>query len=135
MTTAETYEQVRTAAVENKNTDARQVDAIDPFEFGHQGDVYLWALPEIPDCAEPDPKPRAQLADGDTQGSRHILDDLSKVEMFKLKEPNPLQGPVIRVKETVTLTHPEHAHVILSPGIYFVSFQRLRADDVRRQMD
>lgn len=79
----------------------------------------------------------AQLAPGDTQGSRHIIatDNVKAVTVFNLENANPLQGPIVHSSERFSITHPEHGHFDLPPGSYFISYQRAHADELRRIRD
>ena len=79
----------------------------------------------------------AQLAPGDTQGSRHVIetDNPKSVTVFNLDSPNPLQGPIIHSSERFTISHPEHGHFDLPPGSYFIAYQRAHADELRRIRD
>lgn len=109
-----------------------------------QGDIYILPLSKLPPCL----KNRAsrQLADGDTQGSRHVL--AGDAEMFDPQYTGDVAafigseypgvqlreyqiGPVFLAKGPVTVEHPEHGHRTLTePGAYAVVFQRsLTADD------
>ena len=100
-----------------------------------QGDVYIELLASIPSAAKLDPKPDAQLAPGTTQGSRHVLDALDGVTMYRLKSPTVLDGPILDVACERTITHPEHGDLTLPPGVYGVTYQRAYADELRRQFD
>ncbi len=134
-TATQAFESVRTTAEAVKSDAPKRAGDLAPLDHVRQGDVYLWKLAGLPTGATPDPTASAQIAPGETQGSRHVIADMRKVRMFKLANPNPLQGPVIEVKESVVVEHPEHAHITLEPGFYIGTFQRLHADEVRRQMD
>lgn len=129
------FESVRTTAETAKSDAPKKAGDLAPGDYVRQGDIYLHKLACLPNSAIPDPSARAQLAPGESQGSRHCIGDMSKVQLFRLPNPNPLQGPVIDVKESVAIEHPEHAHITLEPGVYICTFQRLHADEVRRQMD
>jgi hypothetical protein len=88
-----------------------------------QGDLYLTKLEGVPHSAKP-AEVRLQIAEGDTQGSRHILDSADGVRMYRISHPGPMDGPVLELTEERVLTHPEHRHVRLSPGVYGVHYQR-----------
>lgn len=100
-----------------------------------QGDVYVELLGAVPSRAKRDPQPQAQLAPGTTQGSRHVLDSLEGVTMYRLASPTVLDGPILDLATERTVTHPEHGNVILPPGVYGISYQRAFADELRRQAD
>jgi hypothetical protein len=100
-----------------------------------QGDVYITLLAAVPDVAKRETKPAAQLAPGTTQGSRHILDSMDGVAMYRLPNPGMLDGPIVECRKERTITHPEHGDVILPPGVYQISYQRdLDAEDRERRV-
>ena len=76
-----------------------------------------------------------QLAPGTTQGSRHCLDSCEGVEMYRDRNGDALQGPLIRLFVERTITHPEHGDVVLPPGTYEVTYQRAYAEELRRVQD
>src|ERR1700722_16314667 len=86
-----------------------------------QGDLYFTLLEQVPTDAIREKAPDLQLAPGTTQGSRHCLDSLQGVRVFRLAEPTPLDGPILELAEQRTVEHPEHRHVILPPGVYGVT--------------
>jgi len=90
-----------------------------------QGDVYLYAAEE-PTPSSLRRRSRTedmQLAEGTTRGSRHVLADEALVRVFAPTSGDPLEGPLVEVRERVLLTHPEHADISLAPGWYQVRFQ------------
>jgi hypothetical protein len=90
-----------------------------------QGDIYIWKLDAVPRGYAPIKHPPTQLAPGNTQGSRHCLDSLEGVTVFGTAESeNEYDGPILRLDCERTITHPEHGHWTLPPGIYGISFQR-----------
>ena len=110
-------------------------EAASPGDVFRQGDVYIQLLDAMPKDSVKDDKPIQQLAPGTTQGSRHILDSLSGVTMFKMKNPSPLQGPVLKTTKERTITHPQHGDCVIGPGIYNITYQRAYAEELRRQQD
>lgn len=82
-----------------------------------------------------------QLAEGDTQGSRHCLDARDdKITLWELREGNRLDGPIIEAKRTFSILHPEHGHMINIPeGKYACIFQRRQLfnqpEEIQRQVD
>lgn len=78
--------------------------------------------------------PRAILAEGESiqiavgqgVGSRHVIEAQNGVRVCQPSVEHPLVGPVIEVDEgsKATLTHPEHRHFELGPGLYQATFQR-----------
>lgn len=101
-------------------------EAASPGDRFRQGDLYITLLGDIPADATPMKEPALQLVPGSTQGSRHCLDSGAGVQMFTLAKPGTLDGPVFRLADERTVTHPEHGHVILPGGgrCYGVHYQR-----------
>jgi hypothetical protein len=94
-----------------------------------QGDLYIKLIDKLPadakrvelQAAVHGENPQAQLAPGNTQGSRHILDSLDGVEIYTVP-PWPSQecnlaGPILVLHKERTITHPEHGHVTVPTGI------------------
>lgn len=102
-------------------------------DFARQGDLYITKLESIPAGAKSIPF-AAQLAPGTSRGSRHCLDN-SNVRMYSVANAGPLDGPVIDVKQEVTVTHPEHGDFRLPCGVYKITYQRAFADELRRVRD
>jgi hypothetical protein len=98
-----------------------------------QGDVYVTLIDGVPSGAKIDTKPGMQMATGNTQGSRHCLDSLVGVTVYRLPNPDMLDGPVIVLNRERTLTHPEHGDVVLPPGTYQISYQRNLDSEERAQ--
>ena len=147
-------------ATKNKKSKAKQNherivnDAprfLDPFQVGdvsHQGDLILVAIAKLPKSAKP--RKNRQLADGDTQGSRHVLErgdvfDCKASEVVKaIKAATGCDvgakyvGPVFRSPEEPTandLTHPEHGNQGFPAGcVIAVVYQRnLDAEERERR--
>ena len=79
--------------------------------------------------------PSAQLADGETQGSRHCLDDVRSVTQYRLVNPTVLEGNVIDAPAGMLITHPEHGDMAFAPGVYQIGYQRQYAEELRRVLD
>ena len=91
-----------------------------------QGDIYIARIDSPPVGAKAIPV-RLQLAEGETQGSRHILDSAEGVTMFEAPIDGVaeyLVGPILVLTRERTITHPEHVHVVCPPGVYRVTYQR-----------
>lgn len=102
-----------------------------------QGDLNFWFLKELPKNAIEAPA-IAQLAPGNSRGSRHCIadEDLQNVQFFCLPNPNPLQGPILKIVAPVRITHPEHGdHVYPAGAIVAVTYQRRYADEIKRIQD
>ena len=100
-----------------------------------QGDIALVRLEAVPNNAVRVKSPSPQLAPGNTQGSRHVLESLTGVTVYTLADPTALDGPILDCPKGCTVTHPEHGWVTLRPGVYGVVYQRQLADDLRRVAD
>ena len=124
--TAETALKKISARAERIKNDETQrfPEAASPGDSWRQGDLYITLLAGRPIEAVKQDKPEKQLAPGTTQGSRHCLDSLAGVTIYRLPVPQMLDGPVIECKKERTITHPEHGNVILPPGTYAISYQR-----------
>lgn len=101
-----------------------------------QGDLYLVNIAEMP---KGKPTKDRQLAEGNTQGSRHIVQ--GDVEIVIPDQPHAsinrvLCGPAIHCKGEVEVTHPEHGNKILPEDTTWrVIFQKAHAEEVRRVQD
>lgn len=104
-------------------------------DYWRQGDIYITLLSGIPQNATPQQKPNAQLAPGSTRGSRHCLSTIDGVTIYDTAKADALTGPVIEVRNECVITHPEHAHVALPPGVYGITYQRAMALELRRVAD
>lgn len=101
--------------------------------IGHelrQGDVYLYPVESVPSGAKE--IEQRQLAPGATKGSRHVVE--GGVRVFANPSTDALAGPFVEVVERATLTHPEHAHISLAPGVYECRYQRDYAAEERRRV-
>jgi hypothetical protein len=140
--------QVRKSAEKIRNADPATIEVMSPGDNVRQGDIYIVLL----DCkpAEASPFKGRQLAPGNTQGSRHIVE--GDCRLFTPTEADAIRiltglvpatkahrqflGPVIVAAEPVTITHPEHGHRTLPAGTYLVTYQRTRLDsELRRAED
>jgi hypothetical protein len=116
-------------------------------DVAHQGDLIIVGIERLPNSAKP--RANRQLAEGTTQGSRHVLE---RGEVF---DANPMDtaaliakstgcavearyvGPVFRSPAKPTphdLSHPEHGHQGFPAGaICAVVYQRNLDADQREQ--
>lgn len=128
MTVVEAIEGVKNSVIQKKSHNFPIAASIgDSFR---QGDIYITKCESVP-SAYSKIKPVVQLAPGNTQGSRHCLENLSGVEMYRNENPSLLEGPVIVLNCEKTITHPEHGHVTLPPGVYSITYQR-NLDEMER---
>lgn len=129
------FRRVANHAESIRNDDAHRVETMSVGDMWAQGDIGFASLAEIPSKAILILRPAAQLSPGNTQGSRHLVADLSAVKLYSLADPTPLDGPIIDAPNGVTVTHPEHGDVTLPPGVYGVIYQRAFSDELRRVLD
>ncbi len=134
-TAIEVMIKITTDAKERARATPVKYGTLAPGDYHRQGDVYITRLEKLPNDAIKIDNPSAQLAPGDTQGSRHVIDDLSCVEMFSKKDQTPLDGPILNVKQPITINHPEHGAVSFPVGCYAITYQRQLADELRRVQD
>jgi hypothetical protein len=121
-----------TASVEAiKNDDCQQFpEAANVGDYWRQGDIYIVKLEDSFTKAGK-PTNERQLAPGNTQGSRHIVEGEAKV--FE-RDGDALTGPVV-VSRGCTVTHPEHGDVKLPAGVYGITYQRAYAEELKRVLD
>ena len=137
-TTAEAVEVVRTEAPASLGL--RIMDECPVGEGIRQGDLYLirinptgettWEMgngqPITVDADKYVSKGDAQLAPGNTQGSRHIIADesLMHVKICRcLSERNPILGDIIHAEKAWRVNHPEHDPFMMPAGSYIVAYQ------------
>ncbi len=110
-------------------------EAATPGDCWRQGDVYITLLGDVPTGATAEDTPSLQLVPGSTQGSRHCLDALDGVLVYRVADAGPLDGPVLHCTQERTITHPEHGNVVLPPGVYRIHYQRdLDAEERERRV-
>ncbi len=123
-----------------KNTDPHDMSNMEVGDEWRQGDLRLIRLPN--DFVNKNKEQLKQveiveqLAPGNTQGSRHILANTKSVKMFRLNNESPLDSVIFETKETNSIMHPEHGHLINIPkGCYATPGQRTFAQELRRVAD
>ena len=134
-TVVEVQSHIETQAVNNSN-ETRVVEKMEVGEGIRQGDVYIWKVSEIPSDYSI-PTMERQIAQGDTKGSRHILEETTSLRIFKKSTPSPLDGPAFTSVEDIVLTHPEHADFVIKGGGCFISEyqQDFAAEEIRAVRD
>lgn len=135
MSAIETLNEIRRSveSIKSGHTQRFSVAASDGDCF-RQGDIYVTFRESIPDgCERSDAV--SQLAPGTTKGSRHILDSLDGIDLYAKKNPNALDGPVLKTSKERTITHPEHGDVVIPPGVYEITYQRAMAKELKRVAD
>lgn len=112
-----------------KKTDTTPRDLRGGFEIGkvaRQGDVYIHRVD--PSHAHGSETTDRQVAVGNTQGSRHIVEGAAVKLYYGTKAPSyvdsraPL-GPLVEAESEWVLTHPEHPNMYLPAGSYQVTHQ------------
>lgn len=135
MTADKAFAKIKDRAESIKNDDAHRIETMSVGDSWRQGDLYITRVESVPKGAKKMAAARLQLAPGDTQGSRHILDSDAGLTMFDAPNATALDGPIFQTTERRTVTHPEHGDVSLPPGCYAVTYQRAFADELRAQRD
>lgn len=113
------------------NSDPKFHETFEPGDVTHQGDLIIVCLPEWPVHSRSQIRGSLQLADGETQGSRHVLRegtdvydctpslvatmiaDITEKRGFRVVVEPDYIGPVWMSPENPTendLTHPEHGN-------------------------
>lgn len=135
MNATTTLEKIREAAEKIKNGDPQRFpEAGSAGDYFRQGDIYVTRLDKVPDKANLATFVY-QLAVGETRGARHCLDAKDGVTMYRVENADVLTGPVIDLAQERTITHPEHGDLILTPGVYSITYQRQFAEELKRVMD
>ena len=134
MNAVEAIRKVESEAKQRAKPDTITHETMAVGEYHRQGDVYFTRLKAVPSGAE-SMELAAQIVPGNTQGSRHVLSSLDGVTMFRRSNSRPLDGPVVKCKTPIEVTHPEHGHVVLPAGVYSVNFQRQYAEELKRVAD
>ncbi len=125
------------AAKVAKRETQRFPEAAAPGDAVRQGDIYITLLERVPTGYVRQKKWGRQLAPGNTQGSRHVIDSSKGVVCYTHPAASEFDGPVLHLKQEREITHPEHGNWILPPGVYGVSYQRTQdtLDQQRRVAD
>jgi len=115
-----------------------------------QGDLYIVFIPRDAIGASAKRTENRQLAEGNTQGSRHIMegdveiytdhgitgDYIKQISNTRNDIPNDLVGPAIVFKgESNRLSHPEHGHKIIPGDLCgVVVYQSTLSGNLRRRV-
>ena len=86
-----------------------------------QGDLGIEIVAAVPADYVQIKRPRTadrQLVPGNTEGSRHCLDSLRGVTIFRPAkwDAESLQGPCLVLTQARTITHPKHGDVTIPAG-------------------
>lgn len=135
MTAERAVASVQSQAEKIKSDAPQRVETMSHGDTWRQGDLYITSIPGVPKGAVKMKAPRLQLAQGETQGSRHILASAKGVTMYDPPDRTALDGPIMELAGRTTVEHPEHGDVSLPPGCYAVTYQRAFGDELRAQRD
>lgn len=127
-------EQVSRQAETIRSDEEQVISVMTPGDEVRQGDIYVTMLRSMPKGAKRLPM-QAQLAPGNTQGSRHCLRSADGIALYAAPEAGPLDGPIIEAPNGCAIDHPEHGNIVLPEGVYAVTFQRAFAEELRRVAD
>ena len=147
-TLAEVIKGIQAHASKHKKKELRDLKTFPIGKKGRQGDVNF---KRIKDYTPGKPALTMQLAPGSTKGSRHIVEGAEvflgwehddkfyaatakRLGVSRDRLVEALKGPVIVAKKRFTITHPEHANVVLPAGVY-VTWGQLDPKTMRRVAD
>lgn len=90
-------------------------------DCGAQGDLIFVIVDSVPSGyvrVERPTEADKQLVHGNTQGSRHCIDSLDGVELYRPANwsEDSLDGPVVHVTEDRVVTHPTHGQWTIPSG-------------------
>ncbi len=130
------FTEVHAHAESIKNDGEHVVEGMEVGDMWAQGDIGILKLKSLPkDATKTKEQNIAQLAPGNTQGSRHHLRSLDGITQYKLANATVLDGPTIEATKEFWVDHPEHGNVKFEAGVYSVVFQRAFAEELRRVQD
>jgi hypothetical protein len=119
--------------------DPRTIAVMDRGDYCRQGDVYVTLIDKLPDGATQIKEPVAQLAPGNTPGSRHCLRDLTGLKLYRVKDASELDGPIIVADSSFTIDHhggeEKHGTRTFPAGIYAITYQRTASQERKRVQD
>ena len=126
MTTQEVFAKITEDATFKARGEDRIVPEMKIGQYVRQGDIYITKV------AANHPRGAAtqdrQLAQGESRGSRHIAEAPAKI-FAGSKAPSTAMndkvflGPCVESASDFRISHPEHAHVILTAGTYQITHQ------------
>ena len=87
-------------------------------EWGRQGDIYVTLIDPPTQRLEKVDKFTGQVVEGNTQGSRHCVDNPNAVVAYNNPDMSLSKGMILQVKEACSIVHPEHGSVNLDGGIW-----------------
>lgn len=135
MTAKKAFGELHTHAECIKNDEHQTVATMSVGDSWAQGDIALVMLSEVPKGCVREKVADLQLAPGTTQGSRHCLESLDGITVWRHQSPTPLDGPILDAPNGLRVNHPEHGDISLPAGVYAVVYQRQFAEELRRVQD
>jgi hypothetical protein len=97
----------------------RVVPDCQPGEGIRQGDVYVHALPSVPNHGHL--LATRQLVQAGSTSRGHVIE--GDAALYERYRAGPFDGPLLELRSRAVLTHPEHAHISLPAGWYEVRYQ------------
>ena len=133
----DSFEKIRNHAEAIKNDEHAEVGAMSVNDCYWQGDVGVVFVDDgkVPEGWQVAKEQNPQLAVGNTQGARHIIENMEGVTLFQQNSATSLDGPGIEAKKGFRLNHPEHGDRTFLPGVYRTRFQRAFGDELRAVQD
>ena|SRR3990167_5291813 len=121
----EVMEKIKIESKEKNTTELRVIKSHTVGKAIRQGDIYIHMV--VADFPIGEIINTKQVVDGNSIGSRHILDkDVIVYEGKELPKWVNIRWPLGKsfdVKNRSIVTHPEHAHISLPKGRYVVTHQ------------
>jgi hypothetical protein len=105
-----------------------------------QGDLYLIIVDQVPSnyiAVKRPTKEDRQLVPGNTEGSRHCLDSLTGVKLFRPAkwDAESLEGPCMVLAKNRTILHPTHGQVLMPAGLTVICrYQREWDKEQQKQL-
>ena len=112
-------------SVETNRDDVRFIKRMEVGQIVRQGDIYIHKVNESHKGGML--QSVNQLAVGNSKGSRHIAESPAKcyVGTNKPETCNDaiFLGPLVKSESRFTISHPEHANIVLPSGCYQITHQ------------
>lgn len=134
MTSLQAFQKIEEKA-KMSTAEPRFIRVIEVGQHIRQGDILITRIAKLPNGLKE--TQQLQLAEGNTQGSRHCLDSACTATTKIFIDPNTsdrLRGPFLQAGERFNITHPEHSHFSLPSGCYAVTFERDFAREERERV-
>ncbi len=93
-------------------------------EWVRQGDLYFEIIAKPKNALNKIQKFDGQLAEGSQRGSRHIINNVKKVEVFRSLRSGPEAGYILHTLEDIEVNHPDHGTVCIEADMWIdVTYQ------------